>query len=425
MAKTEWDVSDVIIPEKKIMLYTFDRGKQLNIYNLVRSFEIFESLENYTLQADFYIAEGIELINEFPLGGEEIIEVTIQTPNRTSLTYEFIIESIQGMTTNDQSNLRSYKLQCVTKDYLKNAFKVFSRRYMDMKYDEAISECIKKDLGGDISLKTIEKTKGKFDYVVNNVRPFQVVDLIKERSVSAEGNKSSTFVFYQDSQGYHFQTIEKLIKERKGGSEGKQFYYDTSNRAAGYGDVINVRNILSYDTSNQGSLVKKILNGAMRNQYREFDIHRGTYFTMNEYNNTSDYQKYEATDDKNDFNSSPFNSFATERPAITKMLVKDGLRPEMEHNKNVHLMRPFVERINHQTVRIRVYGDTDLRVGDVINIELPEISGVDQPKQTKIFSNNYIVINLKHRLDLRQNGDFEHFVVMECAKPHQYGRSLG
>ena len=418
------DASHVDIVGDQIILTTFSGGNKLNIRNHVKSFDIFESLDNYTIQADFYIAEGIELMNEFPLGGEENIELTIQTPQRKALTYKFFVESVQALTTNDMSNLRMYKLRCVTKDYLRNSFKVITRRYKDMLYHDALNEVIVKDLGAEIPLITKETTKGMFDYVCNNVRPFQIVDLIKERAVSAEGNMSSVFVFYQDNEGYHFQTVEKLIEERKGGA--KAFFYDTSNRNSPHEKVINVRNILSYETTGQGSSIVKVTRGAMRNQIREFDFWRGTYWPMKEYNNQSDHMIFKKTDDPHDFNSGDYNGFTMELPGITRMAVKDGTRPEMEHNKNIHYQRPFMERMTQMTVRIRVYGDTNIRVGDVLKLNFPEISGLTrEPKQNKIFSENYIVTNLKHRCDQRENNVFEHFMVMDVAKPNQFTRPLG
>jgi hypothetical protein len=417
------DVAFVKIPDKRIMLYTFDGGKELNIYPQVRSFDIIESLDNYTVTAEFFIADGIELINTFPLGGEEKIKITLQTPSRDSISYEFHVESIRGMQTNDQSNLRSYVLVCATKDFLKNGCTVFSKRYTDLKYSDALKTCLTEDLSSSISLETIEDTKGKFDYVVNNVRPFQVVDLIKERAVSTK-NKSSVFVFYQDNKGYHFQTIEKLITDRKGGAPGKKFYMDTANRVH-FADTINARNILKYEVISQGSSIDKVYRGAIRNEYREFDIHRGTYYPKQKYINQSMFSEFEATDDKNDFNSSAYNGFAGKQPAVTRMLVKDGLRPDMQHNENVHYKRAFFERMKQASVRIRVYGDTSLRVGDVIELEIPEISGKDSPKPNKIFSKNYIITDLKHRADQKANGDFEHYCIIQCTKPNQYGKPLG
>ncbi len=55
------DPAHVEISGGKIMLKTFSGGKELNIMNHVRSFDIFESLDNYTITADFYIAEGMDM----------------------------------------------------------------------------------------------------------------------------------------------------------------------------------------------------------------------------------------------------------------------------------------------------------------------------------------------------------------------------
>lgn len=421
-----YDVATTLFPNKEIMLYSFDKSKKLNIFPQVKSINIFEDLENFSMVAEFFITDGIDLLNNFPLGGEEIIELTFQTPERRAVSYEFLVESVQGLITNEMGNLNSYKLQCVTKDYLKNASTVFTRRYRDLKYHEALAECIMTDLGGEVSLVTLEETKGMFDYVVNNKRPFQVVDLIKERAVSAEGNKSSAFFFYQDVDGYHFTTAEKLIKDRKGGAPQKKFFYDVANKGSAYDKVINVRNILAFSRNVAGSSVNKVFSGAIRNQFREFDIMKGSYFLVGEYVNSSDHSQFEVTDDNNDFNSAAYNSSVENLPSITRMVVKDGLRPEMEHNKSLHYQRAFIERMKQSGVAIKSYGDTDIRVGDVIELDIPEITGTTEaPPTAGIFSKNYIVTSINHTLEQRSNGAFEHFIIMQCAKPNQFGKSLG
>lgn len=420
------DVGEVIVVGEEINLYKFNKSGKLNIHNLVERWEIFENLDNHTITADFYIAEGIDLPSEFPMGGEEIVEIKIQTPSRDTCVYEFFVESVVGMRTNDQSNLRQYILRCTTKDFLKNSVTVYTKRYKDLLYHEALDECIKQDLGAQVPLITVEQTKGKFDYVVNEKRPFQVVDVIKERAVSAEGNKSSAFVFYQDNKGYHFQTIEKLIEERKGGAAGKEFFYDSSNRIIDYDKVINARNILAYETVTQGSSVGKVLKGAMYNQIREFDFHRGTYYQKEEYINPGMHTQFKKTDEANDFNSGDYNGFTTEMPGVTRMAIKDGTRPEMEHNKNIHYQRAFMERMFQYAIRVRVYGDTSIRVGDICKINLPIISGTTGSRpQSKVFSENYMVTSLKHTGTKQHSGKYEHFMVMELAKPNQFGRPLG
>jgi hypothetical protein len=414
-----FDVADVIIVGDEIIMTDFSGCRFQNIFNLVQSIDIFESINNHTLQADFYIAEGIELLNYFPVAGEEFIRISFQTPNRKVLTYEFMVESVVGQRANDQSNSKTYMLRCVTRDLLNNSFTLFSKRYTNEDYNSAISTVIKNDLKSSKTIN-IEPTIGKFDYVVNNVRPFQVISLICERAKSAK-YKSSVFYFYEDNEGYHFTTLEKLIEERQGGAASKEFILRTSNRSDDYELSINHRNILSYETMSQGSTIDKVKDGAMRIQVREFDIMTGDYYNKFEYINPSDHQSFKPTDTNEDFNTSLFNSTVTKLPAVSRMVVKDGNRPEMNHNETIVYRRAFNKRISQYGLRLRVYGDTDIRVGDIIKASLPDISGVTvDPEQQKIYSENYIIVEMKHRLDQRENKKFEHYMVLDVRKPNMY-----
>ena len=419
------EVADVNIVGDQIMLYNFNRSKSQNILNLVNEIDIYESLTNNTLSADIGISEGIELLNNFPMNGEEYIEFSIEKPGRKTISYSFFVESITAVTTSDNSMIKNYVLRCVTKDFLMNSFQLYSKRYRDLGYDESITQVIRQDLKSGKDLK-VEKTKGKFDYVVNNVRPFQVVDLITERAVSAEGNKSSVFFFYEDNERYNFVTLEKLIEERKPIANSVVFVYDTSNRAADYDKVINVRNILSYQTTNQGSSIQKVKTGRMANQVRQFDILHGTYYEMFEYNNTSDSSNYKKTDDNIDFNSDAFNAMVTSMPGRSSFVCKDGTRPEMEHNKNIHWQRPFQEKISQYGVSIRVYGDTDILVGDMVKLDIPEITGVTQePEKQEIFSKNYIIFNQRHMLKKRDDGRYNYHMTLDLRKPNLSGKGIG
>ena len=151
------DVADVNIVGDKIMLYNFNRSKSQNILNLVNHIDVYESLLNNTLSADIGISEGIELLNNFPMNGEEFIEFSIETPSRKTITYSFFVESIESITTSDNSMIKNYVLRCVTQDFLTNSFQLYSKRYRDLGYDESITQVIRQDLKSGKDLK-VEKT---------------------------------------------------------------------------------------------------------------------------------------------------------------------------------------------------------------------------------------------------------------------------
>lgn len=413
------DVGDVIVDGVSVMLYNFTGSNDENIYPLIQRIDIYESLMNYTLSADIYVAEGIELLNNFPMNGEEFIRFSIQTPERKKINYDFFVESIENVTATENAMLKYYVLRCVTRDFLKNAHTLYSKRYTDLTYDVALKKVITEDLGSSKDV-LIEATKGKFDYTVNNVRPFQVVDLIKERSVSGEDNKSSLFFFYEDNERYNFVTLEKLITARKAKASSFRYYYDIANRGSNYEEVINIRNILSYKVLNQGSSINKIRRGRMSNQVREFDIYHGTYYDKYEYINLTDFRKFKETDEKVDFNSDAFNAEVASSPGKSSIVFKDSTRPEMEHNKNICFKGPYQERISQYGLNIRVYGDTNILVGDMIEVNMPEISGItNEPKVQEVYSGNYIIFSQNHSLIKASNdGRFTHYMNLDIRKPN-------
>jgi len=412
---------------ESIKITTFTGGNPQEIKHLVVGMDIFESLDNYTITADIFVSEGIELLNFLPAGAEEKLTFTIKTPASGKLiTYNFFVESITNIKSNDMSNLKSYVLRCITMDALNNTKTVYTKRYRDMEYDASLIEVIRQDLGSGKPLNTPDKTKGFFDYAVNRVRPFQVVDLICERSVSTK-YKGSDYIFYEDNEAYNYCTIEWLIENRKPKAKSFEFIYPTSKLNDPVDKRINHRNILKYEIYDQGDDMNHVRQGAHKNKYLQFDILHGDYFKFKQYVNSSDHMQFKKTDKPFDVHSAAYNSHVETLPGFTRMLPTDSTRPQMQINDNMHLKQGFRRKAYQYGLNIRVYGDTNLLVGDLIHLKIPEISGltVDPPDQ-EVYSGNYLVKTIRHLLDKRKDssGEFEHFMVLDCRRPN-LKRALG
>jgi len=418
------DVAYCEVIGDKITITTYTGGNPQNIFHLVKSFIITESCWNNCMIADFYVSEGIELLNYLPAGGEERISLTIQTPTRKSITYKFFVHSIRRMRTDAESNKREYILSCVSEDYLKNAHTLISKRYKDKEYKDAVDECLKVDLGISKGLE-IEPTKGFFDYVVNDVRPFQIMDLLTERSVSAK-YEGHNYTFYEDNEQYRFVTFEHLIETRQGKAAGFKYSYDTSNRAEDYEKPVNVRNILSYTVRDQGESVERVKKGAHRTQVREFDFIHGDYWKKEEYINSGDHAKFKKLDNTPDLHSGAYNSAVEAMPAVSLMTIKDSTRPDMKHNETIHNKRAHKFKMGSYTLEINVYGDTTLLVGDVIELKMPEFSGMTvSPPDQQVYSGKYLVTTVNNLLQKDgETGRFNHFQTLEVVKTN-LKKSLG
>lgn len=414
--------SAIDIANEEIWITNYAGGNRRNIYNLVTGFDVFSSIENNTLSADFYISDGTDLMNTFPLGGEEFIEFTAQTPGRASRSFKLFVDKIEGINAAPNSMTQTYVLRCVTEDWHKNSYKLITKRYMDKDYDVSLNECITQDLGG--KAPQCDVTKGKFDYVVNRRRPFQIVDLIKERAVHPK-HKSSLYVFFEDFEGYKFACLEELILQ----GAKYNFSYDISNRASNYNEAVNFRNILTLEQMPTNSSVDKVTRGAVRNQVRQFDILYGDYWEMAEYDGSGmwkDYAQMPGDNSPQDHNSSAFMGSATETPGVSTMVFKDSMRPEMEHNKSLHYLRAFEDRFVSNGYRIRVYGDTSIMAGESVDLAVPVITGTtEEPEQQEVRSGVYLIRDLRWICEKTSDGLFSHFCVLDVRKPHIRKKSIG
>lgn len=417
MASENIETGELEVLGEKIVITTYNGGNPQNIYHLVDRFDIYESVQQNCIVADFVVNDGIELQNYLPIAGEEWISLQVRTPSRKTLTYKFFVHTVSQMKTSDDAMLKVYTLNCVSEDYHKQSCQKISKRYLDKDYQVAINELLKTDFVLSKGLE-VEPTKGKFDYLVNNVRPFQIADLLCDRAVSNK-YKGTDYLFYEDNEQFRFVTYEYLIEQRKGKAESFKFVYDTANRSKDLDKVINVRNILSYELMSQGHSITKVMDGAQKLQVKEFDLLHGDYFKKNEYTNSSDYSQFKPTDSQNDLNSAAYSSAMEKYPGSYLMAVKDGLRPEMEHNNYIHFKRPWQIKSMQFGMRLRVYADTELLVGDLIQCKFPEISFLseDRPEQ-EVYSGNYFVKDIRLSASKTADNTWESFMILDIRRPN-------
>jgi hypothetical protein len=405
---------DVVL--KRLQLYPSNKaGEGLDIQDIVHEFEIYMSMDNQTMQAKIWITDDVNILQNFPIVGEEELEIHIQTDDDFPLLkFDFLVEKIIDSHTNERGDINRYCLVCVTKDYLKNSFSLFTRRYRDLTYKDALSICLYTDLGTSRPLVTVEETKGFFDYMVNRVRPFQVIDIIRERATSAT-NKSSLFFFYEDNLGYHFTTMEKKIEDNKGQAENYKFFYDQAQQHQL--QTVDWYSILEFRQLGHGDSIDKVRAGGMRNVNREFDIHNGAFVQSWEYNNPQDGLAFKKPDKPHDYNSAQYNTYVTEKPAVDRLSVKDGSRKTMLHNENQPMMTPYKWNLDQHVLRLRINGNTKIDLGYVIQVVIPQMIGSTGTKEEhKLLTGNYVVKSIKHSISRGEDNNWGHITILDCRK---------
>lgn len=399
------EVLDLTLENPKI------KAKMSPLAQLV-GFDVFEDLTKPTLFAMFHVSDAIGLLEKFPIIGEEYMELMYQTPgiDRPS-KLRFRVYEVGNLSVDRKNDkVKNYTLKCVSEEHFRNGETV--QRSLEGTMSDAVESVLRKELR---STKPLIKDPAKGVQVLNvpRLNPLQAIDLCRQRAVSTK-YVSSLYVFYETVQGFAFKTIEGLIEDGKKTIGSRRFNFDKNGIRDRFTDQLEYRSILQYANMNRTDSYQLIERGAINTEVRTFDIATKKFETKR-YDVDSVLNKFA----KMDKNSKPSktNDFLKDQKTNTQqfMLPVNSLASETHISGSVGPRNSLAVFMQQELTRVEVHGDSGLKAGDMVTLELPEISGTTERKdQSSMMAGNYLIIRLRHKFE---NGKrMKHTTIFDCVK---------
>lgn len=147
------------------------------------SLSIFEDIEQPTLYCELTLLDSINLVQDFPIIGEETLELSYYTPGRDAPTkITFSIYGIEGQSSAPTSKGSIYTLKGVSAFHFYNASTTVSKAYKTVISDMVAD--ILTDMSNKTGIKTrvsIEPTKGLVPITIPRLSPFSAIDFLRQR----------------------------------------------------------------------------------------------------------------------------------------------------------------------------------------------------------------------------------------------------
>tara|TARA_R100000030_G_scaffold2091_4_gene1744 strand:+ start:9399 stop:10766 length:1368 start_codon:yes stop_codon:yes gene_type:complete len=196
-----------------------------NIYDYIVALEIYESITSATLEAKFVINDSSGFLGS--MTGSELFKVQIigTIIDKTYYFRAYEIESRSRFNTTD-----SFIINAASDEFFQNEVaNVFGNSEVIFDSTTESSEIVKKLLLDKRFLQTkkklfLEETINKQQFVAPNWRPFDCIYWLAQRSVRKSkkgGDLQNGFVFYENSLGYHFKSIDRIIDDVNNQSESE------------------------------------------------------------------------------------------------------------------------------------------------------------------------------------------------------------
>ena len=418
-------------------------GEVINLNNIVGEVNIYQSLNAPFLKCNIVISDATSLFDTLDDGlgftGQEILILRYTTKfpedKQKDAIHAFVLHEVsfrerskekeevlivEGISIEGYLNLQNKISRAYGRDggnTISNIVKSIVDEHFKSKSIQNIYQTIRDVIKVPIQkTNTFDPTRNKIKFISPNVSPIRVIrNLVKE---SDNDTIHPLFCFYEDTDGYHFSDFKKLLDK----DVTDTFSYEPSNYMEGGSNknMIDLKKIIEYNVVNQTSMMENINRGLYGSKTINMDVLRKRKKEINfDYNTTA--PKFAKLNNKRLIQG---NSYGGPNSKVMMFTSREGhdsdniLKPEKHIPKRypqfAGISSSFLNHISNIMLNVSVHGNSDLNVGNKINLIIPQATNIgEQDGQVvdKYLSGFYMIKSLRHKI----NND-QMVTIMEVMK---------
>lgn len=404
--------------------------QELSIADILLELNVYEDLFSPVISGNVIVFDANNLISRFPIVGQEHVRIKFRTAGkRENINVTLRVYKIERRS-QDNDRTATYQLDLVSPEQITNLQTRISQSFTGT-VSVAVEAILATYLPSVLSdwQHFVEPTKFLYRFIIPNWHPFVALNWLAKRSVSAVSNDAN-FLFYQNTRGFVFSSIGSLVNPQLVSIPAQTYIYQIPNvRSSGFflppgRDVASdFANIESFEIMSAFDVLQNIISGLYASTLITHDIVTKTW-NKTEFNYLDSYTDYTHIEANRKFGgqgiTAPVYDYSgplggdriSDHPDSVIFLypkhksLYDGSLPVMEQN-HVEDWLPArasqIQQTNGFKVRATAAGDSDRRVGEVVEFVLPSSQPVtDDTRSDRIdplYSGRYLITSLRHKIN--------------------------
>ena len=281
-------------------------------------------------------------------------------------------------------NSKVYDITGVSMELLNAQGNFVSRSYYDLT-STMVRDIIVNNFKSDKEFQIIENTKGRRDLIFSNEHPMSVLMKLNSEHV-AETSQSSCFALFQQQnngvQRYIFTTYEQLFQQPP------VAYFRQST-------TLNYSN--STDIDKQNAILHFVVSDSF------FTPSRSMAKASEQTVNLTTHGVVSTKPVNVNFKFIDQPTYTGNRESDSEYPVKRILDKANEQEKNsvadAHRKRAvFLSHLSQNAAELEIPGNPSVKLGDIINLEIPNKSQSGQSSGESQFNGNALVVGIRHKI---------------------------
>jgi len=425
-------------------------GIPVDLRGFMIELSIYESIYSPVMSGSILISDSKNLFKTLGICGEEYIVIQFRTPNfdsDNSIRKTFKVYSITDRAIIDQSttqmilNFISYE---AIRDTINNLFSSFEGKISEVVgdiFDQHLS--MTRNLTVDpatnkvteevekTSLLILDETENSVKFVSPGWSPIKCIQWLASKAIPAKG-KACNFLFWESNKQFYFGPIEKIFEishTNPNMSIGRYKFFPPG--------PLSIDNLTDRMYRIEDIKMSKIMdtlsgarNGYLSNRMVALDIMNKDY-QYNDYYHLDKFDQYNHTSGSNNNNAKPLYSglFTNPKNNVKVYTVQSNLFTGVTDNVNEKMPEIYGNRLSNlhelknYKIEIAIPGRTDVEVGSMIEVDIPDTSPVDDEdiandKVDAVYSGMFLITKIHHKINAISQ---KHSMLLEIAKDSYTG----
>jgi len=396
-----------------------------NFLEFFGALDIYQNMFNSFMTAELIILDGASFIERYNISGNEDFEIEFQGYGRDeSMKYKFKVAEIVANVPVNNLRAKQVSLRLVSDEFLTDCSTSVSKSY-SVGTKEVVTDIVKSFLKSDKKI-FVEETKSIPVIIIPYLSPFKALDFLKQRTVS-EKYRSSSFLFFENSDGFNFTTVEGVV-DRESKKKIQEFFQSESisqNIKSGgtSSDIDSNHLFFNYTVSSSFDLVSTFKNGGLKTVVTQYDLTTKKYQSRLFLNDPATSIFIDNTSNKNPLISDVvFNQYSSNNSKplfIPFSKYKDTTNPTTNFIFDTVAERIcFSSLFTQKRVYIDIPGNTLLDAGSVINLRVPRYDSLNSKKElNEVESGLYLVTACKHSITNSDTSKYDtHLELMRIGR---------
>lgn len=377
----------------------------VDVSKLLVELSYFEDIYSFAVSGYILLKDGVGIIEKMQLSGKETIRIIFgkTKDGPSNIDKEFRIYSIPDRKPVGNQTTEYIKLYFCSQELFSSEESKVTKSYNGKSVHDIVYDIVSNEMKirpEKISRLNFERTNGVYNFVIPTLKPFEAISwLCTYAKPLGTGVTGADMLFYETRDGFEFRSLSSIYKN----VPYKTYRYDIKNIDVQTDDqkmtsVLDYQFIKDFDSLNEinsGTFINRViaidpLSRSVNTTDFKYDDYKGTRLNRGDPTDVSEYRNPKAfiklvTSNSNQKVKPTFDIFRGN-------LVPDVFIPETVRNRTAQLALA-----NYTVLKIRVPGDTGLKVGSVINFEVLPLDFSKEKRATnKFYSGKYLVTAVRH-----------------------------